>query len=106
MKRFIAMAVLAVMLAAVVIAPCARATDYNPDQPPWAYLMQAGNEDSGDDNGFVEIDAVGPETDSRGWRLVQLPWTCGGSMILGIIVDLWEGNSGEGELVTPAGRAD
>jgi hypothetical protein len=50
---------MAVLFAALLASPIA-ASSYDPHRPPWVYLLQPGDADSGDESGFGEMDSVGP----------------------------------------------
>ena len=91
MKRFIAMAVLAALLA-IVAVPSARSTDYNPDLPPWAYLMQAGNEDSGDDSGWGNP-GMSQDDGSFLWQLLSFDFGICRIIFIGTEdqVSVWDG---------------
>lgn len=86
MKKLIVSAMVAALLAVTFASPV-TATDYDPHKPPWAYLMQAGNEDSGDDSGWGEVDDIGPEADSGRWYLLPFSCSYNGVYIIGIIID-------------------
>jgi hypothetical protein len=58
-KKLIASVMMAVLFAALLASPIA-ASSYDPHRPPWVYLLQPGDADSGDDSGWGEVTAITP----------------------------------------------
>ncbi|HOP08392.1 MAG TPA: hypothetical protein PLF13_14030 [candidate division Zixibacteria bacterium] len=87
MKKIIALATVAALLAVMFASPV-TATDYDPHKPPWAYLMQPENDDSGDDVGWNEVDGIGPDDTQGTAFFIPFPWTTNGICIIGFIIEI------------------
>ncbi len=58
----------AVLFTALLASPIA-ASSYDPHRPPWGYILQNGDADSGDDGGWVEVDAINPPSKTLSWSI-------------------------------------
>ncbi|HOP08390.1 MAG TPA: hypothetical protein PLF13_14020 [candidate division Zixibacteria bacterium] len=95
MKKIIASAMVAALLAVMFASPV-TATDYDPHKPPWAYLMQPENDDSGDDLGIDDPELSPPRNTIPVFVVPCIGWPSVNAVVYYLIVDLNVGNYGNG----------